>query len=85
MATNPGLNRPTEEQAITLAHRRAAIRANLARLPNNWERVIVLLCAIGFNQVEISSFEFGVTRQRIGNIIRRARRQMEVDNEKWLS
>lgn len=71
------INRPTETQAITLAHRRAAIRANLARLPNDWERVIVLLHAIGFKQVEIAGFEFGVCRARIGQIILRARRQME--------
>lgn len=71
------LNRPTETQALTLAHRREAIRANLARLPNNWERVIVLLHATGWRVNQIATFEFGVGPKRIGQIITRARRQME--------
>lgn len=75
------INRPTEIQAITLAHRRAAIRANLARLPNNWERVIILLHAPGWKVSQIAGFEFGVGPKRIGQIITRARREMETRAE----
>lgn len=71
------LDRPTETQALTLTARRAALRANLARLPNNWERVIVLLHATGWKVNQIATFEFGVGPKRIGQIITRARRQME--------
>jgi DNA-directed RNA polymerase specialized sigma24 family protein len=71
------LNRPTEEQAITLAHRRAAIRRNLGYLRDDYERVLVLLHAIGFKQKELATFQFGIGRQRIGQIILRARRRME--------
>ena len=71
------LNRPTEEQAAAMIDRRAAIRRNLANLPNDYERVLVLLHAIGFKQAELAGFAFGISRQRIGNIILRARRQME--------
>jgi DNA-directed RNA polymerase specialized sigma24 family protein len=78
MMTRP-VNRPTEEQAVTLTHRRAAIRRNLASLPNDWERTLVILHAIGWRVKELAGFEFGVGEKRIGQIILRARRQMELE------
>jgi DNA-directed RNA polymerase specialized sigma24 family protein len=64
-------NRPTEEQALTLAARRAALKRNLALLNSDFERVLVLLVLIGFKHREIARFEVGISPQRIGQIIKR--------------
>jgi DNA-directed RNA polymerase specialized sigma24 family protein len=66
------INRPTEDQAIDLTARREAMRQNLARLNDDFERVLVLLLAIGFSRREIAQFEVGMGRQRVGQIIKRA-------------
>lgn len=75
------LIRPTETQAAALADRRAAIRANLALLPNDRQRVIVLLHAMGWKVREIAAFEFGIGYKRVGQIITKARQRMEAARE----
>lgn len=53
-----------EEYTLNQIDRRQRLRRSLAKMPDNYHRLIVLLYLMGYRQNEIAAV-FGVTRQRI--------------------
>ena len=56
------------------------LRRALAKLPSNYERMIVILYMLGFTQLEIAGV-YGVTKQAIQQKVKRFRRLAEELNE----
>lgn len=72
--------RSLENKVLTEVEQQQCLRQALAKLPSNYERMIVILYLLGFSQVEIAGV-CGVTKQEIQQKIRRFKRLAKKLNE----